>query len=335
MRSTPVFIEVIHSDEHANIQVCRKIMGLLFKQKIAPLPFASTLPEVLEVLRGMRSRGMAPGIFVINTFWAEELLSQLELILGQTPVLFFKRQIFLIETQSRSAAPVNNAQRITTLLENMNLKNSTLWTYGSKSTDDIAMKAAKAIIPFLNDNNFNTIRQGQFTTGELAAALRANPEQAERILGNASSASLRPPTVPQTTTELTPARVSAAPESQVPPPTSSHLSGLHGAISQMGVSTIISMLEMEKKTGLLSLMRGDITARVFVRKGRIIKATIKGITFPEGSAEGPETVYHVLAWRNGLFEFTGREITEEDQINLPTTSLLMEGARRMDETVVS
>ena len=46
---------------------------------------------------------------------------------------------------------------------------------------------------------------------------------------------------------------------------------------------------------------------------------------------GAESVYHMLTWEKGRFHFTAMDIDMEDQIQSSTTSLLMEGARLIDE----
>ena len=44
-----------------------------------------------------------------------------------------------------------------------------------------------------------------------------------------------------------------------------------------------------------------------------------------------DCVYYLLTWSDGRFEFTSLDVDMDDEVRLNTTSLLMEGARRLDE----
>jgi CheY-like chemotaxis protein len=116
-----------------------------------------------------------------------------------------------------------------------------------------------------------------------------------------------------------------------PPPTESRTpaAGLTGRLDQVGLPALLTLLEMERKSGILTLTRGDDgeVGRIFVRQGRVIQARVD-------SAGGPaneDCVYHLLAWDDGRFAFTAVEIDMDDQVRASTTHLLMEGARRLDE----
>jgi len=101
--------------------------------------------------------------------------------------------------------------------------------------------------------------------------------------------------------------------------------GLHGSLDQFGLSSLLALLEMERKTGILVLSRGSHKGRIFLREGRVVAAVV------EGGLSGAEAVYHLLAWADGQFEFAAVEVEMEDTVGLSTTHLLMEGARRIDE----
>ena len=108
-------------------------------------------------------------------------------------------------------------------------------------------------------------------------------------------------------------------------------SGIHGTLEQLGLSSLLVMVEMERKSGILRLERQGVTGRVFVREGRVIAARLDGDRAPEKSRKGAETVYHLLTWGDGRFEFSAVEVEMEDEVNSSTTHLLMEGARLIDE----
>jgi DNA-binding response OmpR family regulator len=107
--------------------------------------------------------------------------------------------------------------------------------------------------------------------------------------------------------------------------------GLRGDLGQLGVSAVLTILEMERKSGILVLRNGSITGRVFMREGRALAAFFDEQPAPRG----PDAVFEMLTWRDGRFEFTALEVDMEDQIKTSTTHLLMEGARRIDEATAA
>ena len=103
--------------------------------------------------------------------------------------------------------------------------------------------------------------------------------------------------------------------------------GLAGDLAQVGLSTLLVLIEMERKTGLLKL-RGpnERPGEIILREGKVIDARLH-----HGPSSGAECVYAMLTWTAGKFEFNARAVDGTDKIQLPTTHLLMEGARLMDE----
>lgn len=107
------------------------------------------------------------------------------------------------------------------------------------------------------------------------------------------------------------------------------LSGLRGTLSQIGLPSVLSILEMERKTGLLVVavegFKGKF--RLEVRSGRILKATLDGA----GTPRNADLIYALLSHHKGRFDFRPGVIVSDDEIQTPTATLLMEGARRLDE----
>jgi CheY-like chemotaxis protein len=121
-----------------------------------------------------------------------------------------------------------------------------------------------------------------------------------------------------------PARVAAAEK-----PSAGHrpLSALRGNLDQISVPSLVTLLEMEHKTGILLLEQNDNSARLFIRRGRIIRAEVDG---PE-RLQGAAAVYAALDWTEGQFDFLVGDVGGIDEIQTSTTFLLIEGARRSDE----
>lgn len=104
--------------------------------------------------------------------------------------------------------------------------------------------------------------------------------------------------------------------------------GIHGTLDQIGLGSLLSMIEMERKSGILLLRRGNESARLYCKDGRVLMARLFGAT-PTG---GVEVVYKLLSWSEGHFNFTAMPVSVADEIGLRITHLLLEGARRHDES---
>jgi hypothetical protein len=104
------------------------------------------------------------------------------------------------------------------------------------------------------------------------------------------------------------------------------LSALRGALDQVSLSSVLTVLEMERKTGILMCERDTGVARLFVRKGHVVRADTD-----EPRLSGAAAVYEALSWKSGAFDFLLGDIGGVDEIQSSTTFLLLEGARRIDE----
>jgi DNA-binding response OmpR family regulator len=106
-------------------------------------------------------------------------------------------------------------------------------------------------------------------------------------------------------------------------------SGLRGDLSQVGLSSLLVLIEMERKTGLLALRAPDgRSAQVLVRDGKVVHARLDDAPEPVDA----ECVYYLLTWGTGEFEFVICLVEGTDRVHVSTTHLLMEGARLMDES---
>jgi len=105
--------------------------------------------------------------------------------------------------------------------------------------------------------------------------------------------------------------------------------GVSGTIQDISLATLLVMLEMERKHGLLIVTHchtGE-RCRLFLRDGRIVGAVLDDCVAPRHA----ELVYHALAWSRGTFEFKAVPVEMRDELGASTTQLLMEAARRHDE----
>jgi DNA-binding response OmpR family regulator len=110
-------------------------------------------------------------------------------------------------------------------------------------------------------------------------------------------------------------------------------SAFTGQLDQLGLASVLTLLEMERKSGVLLVTEpksGD-TARLFIREGRLVLARLESERLKALAPRNSEAVYHLLAWVSGKFEFSALEVDMDDEIGMSTTALLMEGARLLDE----
>jgi hypothetical protein len=122
-------------------------------------------------------------------------------------------------------------------------------------------------------------------------------------------------------------RVRSAPSPHSPVVFGSARAILRGEMDKIGLCTLLTILEMERRTGILVLQRRRQLGRLHVRDGQIIRARIEG----QGRQAGPEAIYQMLTWVEGQFELWQAEVEGLDEIRLRTAYLLMEGMRRQDE----
>ncbi len=105
------------------------------------------------------------------------------------------------------------------------------------------------------------------------------------------------------------------------------LLALRGVLGEIGLGSLLVMLEMERKSGILIIETDAATARFFLRKGHIMRAELDGASPVSGAA----AVYGALGWKEGQFEFLIGDVGGVDEIQTSTTFLLIEAARRADE----
>ncbi|MBW2731711.1 MAG: response regulator [Deltaproteobacteria bacterium] len=107
-------------------------------------------------------------------------------------------------------------------------------------------------------------------------------------------------------------------------------SALTGDLGELGISALMTLFDIEKKSGILVAKSADDAGRIFFRHGEILAAFIEA---SEGkpARHGAEAIYSMVGWPQGTFEFSALDVDMDNNVQTPTTNLLMEAARRMDE----
>jgi DNA-binding response OmpR family regulator len=103
---------------------------------------------------------------------------------------------------------------------------------------------------------------------------------------------------------------------------------LRGDLSQVALASVLSLAEMERRTGSLLLVREDETITLLLKDGAVVR-----IDMPPRYAEkkGIERFFHALNWTQGQFELSAIEVDVTDELELPISFVLLEHARRQDE----
>lgn len=106
--------------------------------------------------------------------------------------------------------------------------------------------------------------------------------------------------------------------------------GFGGPLEQIGLPALLALLEMERKTGVLSLRRRDppYEATIYIRDGHLHGAQLGG----RRPLSHAEAIYDLLRWHTARFEFIDRPLEQGDEIGVSTAELLREGARRIDDS---
>lgn len=104
---------------------------------------------------------------------------------------------------------------------------------------------------------------------------------------------------------------------------------LKGTVDQMGLASLLSVLQLGRRNGILQMRRppGE-EGMIFLVDGAIHRAETRGGV----RRRNHEAVYALLGWSDGTFEFSMTSLRTPDEIGMPVESLLLEGARRLDES---
>ena len=107
--------------------------------------------------------------------------------------------------------------------------------------------------------------------------------------------------------------------------------GLTGDLSQFGLATPLTILELERKTGLLSVDRPPDHALLVVKDGRVVHAELGD----RGACDVLDCLCVTLAWSTGRFSFNEQPVNVTSTVTdfQPTTALLLDASRKLDELV--
>jgi CheY-like chemotaxis protein len=107
------------------------------------------------------------------------------------------------------------------------------------------------------------------------------------------------------------------------------MTAFRGTLDQIGLPTILTLVDMERKTGMLVLVLDPAKekARLYFHEGRVVRAAYDKKDRPKNA----ELIFELLSRAEGKFEFRNMVVDARDEIHSPTAHLLLEGARLIDE----
>jgi DNA-binding response OmpR family regulator len=103
---------------------------------------------------------------------------------------------------------------------------------------------------------------------------------------------------------------------------------LRGDLAQVSLASVLTFIEMERKTGELVLTGPETVAHLFLKDGRPMRIELDGELGGEGELE---TLYRVLDWTEAGFELVPRDVADEQLLPVSLTGALLEHARLRDE----
>lgn len=108
----------------------------------------------------------------------------------------------------------------------------------------------------------------------------------------------------------------------IPPPQAA----MFGDLAQMSVGTLLTLLDLERRSGTLELKNAKTKAQIRIVNGGVVATTIDGADVPP-----LETIRKAMVWNEGKFSFTPSEERTSVTDATPINALLMEAARLEDE----
>jgi hypothetical protein len=113
-------------------------------------------------------------------------------------------------------------------------------------------------------------------------------------------------------------------------PEGSWPTALAGSLEHVGITTVLTLLGMERRTGMIEVRSAGRVGRLALREGCVVRATVNRAPLPDC-----EAVCQFLSWNEGRFVFRVGEVEAGEGAPRTTVQLLLEAARRADENAAA
>jgi hypothetical protein len=97
---------------------------------------------------------------------------------------------------------------------------------------------------------------------------------------------------------------------------------LSGQLSRLKVSSVLSLLELERLTGLLTVTHQQSSVCIHIAEGRMLDVE------SSNTMDSPrQALEHALYWDEGQFRFSSQPVVRPDRLNTTTTGFLLDALR--------
>lgn len=103
---------------------------------------------------------------------------------------------------------------------------------------------------------------------------------------------------------------------------------LRGDLGQVALASLLSLLEMERRSGVLTLKRENEQATLYLQQGLVIRIDVADAFQHK---QGLQRFFHVLEWTAGNFALRATPVLEKPELDTPTTHALLAHAKRVDD----
>jgi len=109
-------------------------------------------------------------------------------------------------------------------------------------------------------------------------------------------------------------------------PNSAGMGRFQGTLDRIGVASLLSILETGRRSGILRLVcpMANLEMLLYLVKGKVHRAEIEG----QRKLVNAEELHDLFKWMEGSFEFSAMNLRLRDELQVTTSALLLQGARR-------
>ncbi|MGQ9706628.1 MAG: DUF4388 domain-containing protein [bacterium] len=100
--------------------------------------------------------------------------------------------------------------------------------------------------------------------------------------------------------------------------------GFSGSLEDFGLSDVLQLIHIGRRTGILTVVSDGQKAEIFFQDGEAVHAVL-------GDIIGEQAVYKVFNWSRGTFNFEARIVPTPKTITVGSQNLILEATRRIDE----
>ena len=106
-------------------------------------------------------------------------------------------------------------------------------------------------------------------------------------------------------------------------PSQKEHTGLKGSVSEFNLSDVIQILSIGRRTARIEISKGDERGLIYLRYGEIVHASV-------GKLKGNEAFYELINWDTGAFHIIHNQLTNDANVTVDTTHLLLDAVTMMD-----